>query len=113
MIRTLGTTRTEIYAAWERIDKEVSGSPFIVVGFIPGYGTFGWLHGKIIKLYPAYRGAPPTYELAPRQDLEEIDCAILNGTFQVECRPLPNLATDFQTYIYHQATGKPLNEISP
>jgi hypothetical protein len=103
---SLGNSRKEIYAAWEKADIEYGGGGFTIVGLVPAYGIFGWLHGHIIRL----RSDRFTYEIASQADLDEIDRSILSGTFQVEMRPKNGAALTYSTMILHQATGRPLVE---
>ena len=112
-MRTLGISAQEIYRNWE---KAKPGPGQIVLGRIMLLGDFSWLNGKIIAHERTRRGVA-TYRPATVSELAEIDLAILEGRLQVEAAAVSGVVTRKHrivyrqhTCIYHQATGRKLEE---
>ncbi len=109
---SIGNTKRDIYEAWRKLGTFHYGR--LVVGFVPAVGSFSLGYdGKISKHIPKNNRGMSTVEIASSDDLEEIDRAVDNGTFQVEARPITGVAdtTGYReegTVIYHQATGRKL-----
>lgn len=79
------TEQLTVWQTWERATNYHRGS--IVVGLIPGYGTFDIRQGIIYRMFDVTRKDVRTARPAAPDELAELDWAAKHGCLQLEIRP--------------------------
>lgn len=80
----------DAWQAWERATNEHKGS--LVVGLVPGYGTFDMRQGIIHRLLGGTRNAIRTARPITPDEATELEWAAAHGCLQIEIRPPTGVA---------------------